>query len=346
MNLKTRMLRPPLTIMLVSSLLSASLSDSVNIRLVNGRGTCSGRVEVNVTGQWGSVCNDGWNITNAEVVCRELGCGKPVGANGSASFGKGSGPIYLINVRCSGPENIITECSHNKVQKRNCSHDEDAGVTCSERMFLASLTPFIISGVATGLLLILMPIIIYFTNKYNREKTQITEDANMDSEGFETTHSIIGVRNEMDDDYENAEDVFLQREDSHVSDEDYVNVDMHTEKLELGNNNEGAKYTNPRISMRNEIDDEDDYEKPQTIISEKEDSDVNDDDYINVDAGVEKMSVCSDCPEKTHKTTHVEMETDSENDYENAEATVHQRENSDDSDESDEDYVNVDRGDG
>ncbi|KAL7860899.1 hypothetical protein AOLI_G00172480 [Acnodon oligacanthus] len=148
----------------------------------------------------------------------------------------------------------------------------------------------------------------------------------------------------MDDDYENAEDVFLQREDSHVSDEDYVNVNMHVEKLELGNNNEGARYTNPRISMRNEMNDEDDYEIPQTIISEKEDSDVIDDDYISVDAGVEKMSVCSDCPENTHKTAHGEMETDSENDYENAEATVHQREDSDESDgldESDEDYINI-----
>ncbi|KAL7850092.1 hypothetical protein SRHO_G00194410 [Serrasalmus rhombeus] len=162
----------------------------------------------------------------------------------------------------------------------------------------------------------------------------------MDSEGVKTPHNIIGGENEMDNIYENAD--FLQKEDSHVS-EDYDIADMDTEKLEVSINNEGAKYTNPRTSVRNEMDDEDDYEKPQTIFSDRKHSDVNDDDYITVEADVENISVCSNCPENTHETAHMEMELDSEDDYENVKATGHQR---GDSDESDEDYVNVDRGDG
>ncbi|XP_036418086.1 scavenger receptor cysteine-rich type 1 protein M130-like [Colossoma macropomum] len=139
MELKTRMLRPPLTVMLVSSLLSASLSDSVNIRLVSGIGTCSGRVEVNVNGQWGTVCNDGWVMTHAESVCRKLGCGNAISVHSSASISKGSGPIqWARNVSCSGTEHITTEC----FQKHNCSHGEDAGVTCSGMENLSNLIQF------------------------------------------------------------------------------------------------------------------------------------------------------------------------------------------------------------
>ena len=47
---------------------------SVNgaVRLVGGRNSLEGRVEV-CTGTWGTVCNDGFNISAARVVCRQLG---------------------------------------------------------------------------------------------------------------------------------------------------------------------------------------------------------------------------------------------------------------------------------
>uniref|UniRef100_A0A3B4DJK5 SRCR domain-containing protein n=1 Tax=Pygocentrus nattereri TaxID=42514 RepID=A0A3B4DJK5_PYGNA len=133
MELKTRMLRPPLTVMLVASFFASLLAgtDSVNIRLVNGHDFCSGRVEVYVDDQWGTVCDDGWDLNDAEVVCRQLGCGKALRAHSSASFGKGSGPIHLNNVGCSGKESIITECHHDGFKKHNCGHGEDAGVTCT-----------------------------------------------------------------------------------------------------------------------------------------------------------------------------------------------------------------------
>ena len=91
-----------------------------------------GRVEVYFNGEWGTVCDDGWDDTDAGVVCRQLGFGSSGTAIGSASFGEGSGPILLDSVSCHGSELILALCSHLGINvTRSCSHAEDAGVRCN-----------------------------------------------------------------------------------------------------------------------------------------------------------------------------------------------------------------------
>ncbi|NWT07572.1 C163A protein, partial [Mionectes macconnelli] len=106
------------------------------VRLVNGSGRCAGRVEIYSQGSWGSVCDDGWDLRDAAVVCHQLGCGGAVQALGSAAFGEGSGHIWLGSVNCSGHEAALWDCPAGPWGKPDCGHKEDAGVVCSEFMAL------------------------------------------------------------------------------------------------------------------------------------------------------------------------------------------------------------------
>jgi len=106
------------------------------VRLVNGPTKYEGRVEVYHNGEWGTVCDDEWDLNDAQVVCSELGFGNAVVARHSAFYGEGSGQIWLDDLNCVGIEWIIGNCSHRGWGIEDCNHWEDASVKCSSGNFL------------------------------------------------------------------------------------------------------------------------------------------------------------------------------------------------------------------
>ncbi|XP_071495979.1 uncharacterized protein, partial [Diadema antillarum] len=114
----------------------ATLSAPLPVRLVGGQKDFEGRVEVYHNGEWGTVCDDSWDLPDADVVCRALGFSGAKAATSSAYFGQGEGRIVLDDVQCVGNETNIGDCLHSGLYESNCFHVEDAGVVCQRNVRL------------------------------------------------------------------------------------------------------------------------------------------------------------------------------------------------------------------
>ena len=85
------------------------------MRLVGGKGSHEGRVEINIGGVWGTVCDDGWDIKEAIVVCRHLNYPSARAAVEAGVYGPGTQyvleyPVFVVSVcfSCKGLHNILT----------------------------------------------------------------------------------------------------------------------------------------------------------------------------------------------------------------------------------------------
>ncbi|XP_072566349.1 antigen WC1.1-like isoform X7 [Paramormyrops kingsleyae] len=112
------------------------------MRLRGGSSECSGRVELWHNGSWGTVCDDSWDLRDAQVVCRQLGCGTALEAHGNSAFERGNGNIWLNEMNCRGDELHLWDCPHSLQEQSSCSHKEDAGVTCAGSSLLKATTEF------------------------------------------------------------------------------------------------------------------------------------------------------------------------------------------------------------
>ncbi|WAR22273.1 SRCR1-like protein [Mya arenaria] len=106
--------------------------ECVKVRLTGGSGSTSGRVEVFMYGQWGTICDDSFDSTDAGVICVMLGHQRADAvAKSEAYFGQGSSSMLTLldDLQCNGDEASIAECHHSVLE--DCSHAEDAGVICA-----------------------------------------------------------------------------------------------------------------------------------------------------------------------------------------------------------------------
>ncbi|XP_030832965.1 deleted in malignant brain tumors 1 protein-like [Strongylocentrotus purpuratus] len=136
-----------------------------DVRLVDGYSLDEGRVEIFHEGQWGTVCDDSWSDSDARVVCRQLGYSGDVGvAQSGGTYGRGSDPIFLDEVTCTGYETRLKYCSHQGWGNEDCDHSEDAGVQCrspAPSSRVVGIMSFV--GVSLSLLTLFALVVVCYT---------------------------------------------------------------------------------------------------------------------------------------------------------------------------------------
>ncbi|XP_069713181.1 antigen WC1.1-like [Phaenicophaeus curvirostris] len=110
---------------------SITCSPYAGFRLVGSGSSCAGRVEVEAGGTWGSLCATGWDLPDAHVLCRHLGCGPAAAVPPGGSFGAGNAPLRPDNLGCVGNERHPGECPRTVLGEPGCTPGHAAAVTCS-----------------------------------------------------------------------------------------------------------------------------------------------------------------------------------------------------------------------
>ncbi|XP_012144579.1 uncharacterized protein LOC100879380 isoform X10 [Megachile rotundata] len=103
------------------------------IRLAGSENNYEGRIEVKILGVWGQVCDDGFGMIDANVICKELGF--VLGAleiRPGGFYGNLDPPTRFMvdQLRCRGNETSLRECDFDGWGVHNCQPEEAVGVIC------------------------------------------------------------------------------------------------------------------------------------------------------------------------------------------------------------------------
>ncbi|XP_061576127.1 scavenger receptor cysteine-rich type 1 protein M160-like [Cololabis saira] len=110
---------------------SIEITCSDSVRLVNGSNWCSGRLEVKSNQVWSSVCEEDFDRQDAEVVCKELGCGAPSDLQG-ALHGEKEAPVWSRAFHCEGHESSLLDCESSGLKRNTCPPGKAVVLTCSD----------------------------------------------------------------------------------------------------------------------------------------------------------------------------------------------------------------------
>ena len=139
---------------------------------MRGKDESQGQVEIGIDGVWGGVCQTGWDIQDATVICRQLGYTYALAATYDNSFGSSlNSRAWISDLACRGEEGTILDCPYTGWNVA-CSTDQRAGIVCSGksaviylvyiRMFVHMLVYVCICALILVPLLTETPLKLYF----------------------------------------------------------------------------------------------------------------------------------------------------------------------------------------
>ncbi|XP_014255547.1 protein bark beetle [Cimex lectularius] len=107
-----------------------------NVRLIGGKTSFEGTLQVKINSQWGTVCNYGWTQRAASLVCNQLGL--ILNPNDWLLYRSDiphpgtNDPILLTNVECGDDDFDITECKLQRTTdfENACTHLQDVLMRC------------------------------------------------------------------------------------------------------------------------------------------------------------------------------------------------------------------------
>ena len=112
----------------ISTLNYIGLHNYTDGRLRLSDSTTTGRLDLSVGGDWGTVCDNNWNLDDATVACHQLGY------NGAwtAYYQPGEGLVKVEEPQCTGEEPTLLDCWTAQSNEGNafCSHGRDVAVDC------------------------------------------------------------------------------------------------------------------------------------------------------------------------------------------------------------------------
>lgn len=104
--------------------------ESIEVRLVDGPDEHSGRVEIKYLNEWGIICDDGWDVDDANVVCRMLGYDASESHSLPFTISDGNRNFFLSHVDCRGNETSLLECKRDPWGHHQCKAHEVVGIVC------------------------------------------------------------------------------------------------------------------------------------------------------------------------------------------------------------------------
>ncbi|XP_053388125.1 scavenger receptor cysteine-rich type 1 protein M160-like isoform X2 [Mercenaria mercenaria] len=121
-------------VILLHHVLISIATDITDIRLVNGVGIFDGRVEILMNGTWGTICSTSFGSYERASICEILFGARTIQIlkyhTTSDSYGEGTGPIHIDNLRCTGHEADLNQCTYS-LDVTCTDHSRDVAVACN-----------------------------------------------------------------------------------------------------------------------------------------------------------------------------------------------------------------------